>query len=63
MIPTFKDAKRAGKKGTPLERLIVLGTPSGSQEEKEFRELLTTVLDEAAKNRKDKTWQQPTPKK
>lgn len=62
MIPSFKEAKRAGKKGTPLERLIVLGTPSGSQEEKEFRELLTMVLEEA-KNRKDKTWQQPTPKK
>jgi len=56
MIPTFKQAERAGVNGsgTALDKFIVLYTPASHQEEKEFREQLQAVLDEAVKKRKAK---------
>lgn len=56
IIPTFKQAERAGVNGsgTALDKFIVRYTPASHEEEKEFRELLQAVLDEAAKKRKAK---------
>lgn len=56
MIQTFKQAERAGINGagTALDKFIVLYTPASRKEEKEFREQLQAVLDEAAKKRKVK---------
>lgn len=52
MLPTFKQAERAGIHGTALDKFIVLYTPASHEEEKEFREQLQAVLDEAVKKRK-----------
>lgn len=56
MIQTFKQAERAciNGAGTALDKFIVLYTPASHKEEKEFREQLQAVLDEAAKKRKVK---------
>lgn len=53
-IPTFKQAERAGINGTgtALDKFIVLYTPASREEEKEFREQLQAVLDEAVKKKR-----------
>lgn len=48
-IPTFKQAERAciNGTGTTLGKFIILYTPAGREEEKEFRAQLQAVLDES----------------
>lgn len=55
-FPTFKQADRAWLDGSggALEKFIVCYTPASKEEEKEFREQLQAVLDEAVKKRKAK---------
>lgn len=54
VIPTFKEAERAGINGTgtALSRFIVYFTPASKEDEKEFRTQLEAVLDEVTKKRK-----------